>query len=112
MPANTSSGKPIPPTHDTRSLHEIWALAARGLIVHPTVASTAPLLRCDDIVLVPITGLPPIRLGLIWRSACHSVRIRALAITARSIYPAKHPNPSSRPAAPPHKTAHRAPAAP
>ena len=112
VPANTPSGKPIPQTHDARSLHEIWALVARGLIIHPTVASTAQLLRRDDIVLVPITGLPPIQLGLIWRSACYSARIRALAATARSIYPAENPNPSSRPATPPRKTAHRSPAAP
>jgi len=48
-------------------------------------------------VLVPIIGLPPIRLGLIWRSARYSARIRALATTARSIYPAKHPNPQLAP---------------
>ena len=112
VPADTPPGTPVPPTHDARSLHEIWALVARGLIVHPTVASTAQLLRRDDIALVPITGLPPIRLGLIWRSACYNARIRALATTARSIYPAKHPNPRSRPAAPPHETTHHSPAAP
>lgn len=98
-PANTPSGKPVPPAHDVRSIREIWALVARGLIVHPTVASTAQLLRRDDIVLVPITDMPPIRLGLIWRSACYNARIDALATLARSIYPATHPNPRSRPAA-------------
>ena len=112
VPANTPSGKPIPQTHDARSLHEIWALVARGLIIHPTVASTAQLLRRDDIALIPITGLPPIRLGLIWRTAHENARIRAHAATARSIYPAKHPNPGSRRAARPHETAHRSPAAP
>jgi hypothetical protein len=59
-----------------------------------------------------MTGLPPIRLGLIWRSAGYNARIRALATTARSIYPAKHPNPRSRPAASPHETAHPSPATP
>jgi len=112
VPGNTPSGKPIPQSHEVRSLHEIWALVARGLIIHPTVASTAQLLHRDDIVLVPITGLPPIRLGLIWRTAHENARIRALAATARSIYPAKHPNPGSRRAARPHETAHRSPAAP
>ena len=112
VPANTPSGKPIPPTHDARSRREIWELVARGLIVHPTVASTAQLLHRGDIVLVPIIDLPPIRLGLIWRNACYNARIRALAATARSIYPAKHPQPRSRPAASPHKTARRPPAAP
>jgi len=91
VPANTPSGKPIPQTHQARSLHEVWAMVARGLIVHPTVASTAQLLRRDDIALIPITDLPPIRLGLIWRTACYNERIQALATTARSIYPAKAP---------------------
>ena len=45
-------------------------------------------------------------------AACYNPRIRALATTARSIYPAKHPNPRSRPAAPPHETTHHSPAAP
>ncbi len=97
VPAYTPSGKPIPPTHDVRSIHEIWALVARGLIIHPTVASTAQLLRRDDIVLVPITGMPPIRLGLIWRTASYSARIQALATAARSIYPANHPEPQLTP---------------
>jgi DNA-binding transcriptional LysR family regulator len=113
VPGNTPSGQPIPQTHDARSLHEIWALVARGLIVHPTVASTAQLLRRDDIVLIPITGLPPIRLGLIWRSACYNARIRALAATARSIYPAKAPGSAARARARrTMRSAHRSPAAP
>ena len=107
------SGKPIPPIRVTRSLHEALALAARGLIVHPTVASTAQLLRRDDIVLIPITDLPPIRLGLIWRSACYNARIQALATTARSIYPAKAPGSAARARVHRHASpAHRSPAAP
>lgn len=94
VPTNTPSGKPIPQAHDIRSHHEALALAARGLIVHPTVASAAQWRR-DDIVLVPIPDLPPIKFGLIWRNACYNARIRALATVARSIYPAKHPNPRS-----------------
>jgi DNA-binding transcriptional LysR family regulator len=101
VPPTTPSGMPIPRTHDVRSLPEVWALVARGLIVHPTLASMAQLLRRDDIVLIPISGLPQIGLGLIWRSAYYNERIRALAAAARSIYPAKHPRTRSRPAAPP-----------
>jgi DNA-binding transcriptional LysR family regulator len=112
VPANTPSGKPIPQTHDVRSIHEIWALVARGLIIHPTVASTAQLLHRDDIVLVPITGLPPIRLGLIWRSACYSARIRGLAAAARAIYPANARTQLAPGRTPPHQTAHPSPAAP
>ena len=100
MPTNTPSGKPIPQSHEVRSLHEIWALVARGLIVHPTVASTAQLLHRDDIVLIPITGLPPMPLGLIWRTVHENARIRALAATARAIYqPSARTSARLRPAA-------------
>jgi DNA-binding transcriptional LysR family regulator len=85
VPKATPSGKPIPRTQLSHSMPETWSLVARRLIVHPTVASMAQLLNRADIVLVPITDLPPIRLGLIWRTACHNARIRALAATARSI---------------------------
>ncbi len=37
----------------------------------------------DDIVLVPIHDLPPLPLGLIWRTAAQDARIRALAEVAR-----------------------------
>ena len=113
VPPNTPSGKPIPQSYEVRSLHEVWAMVARGLLVHPTVASTAQLLRRDDIVLVPITDLPPIRLGLIWRSAHYNARIQALATTARSIYPAIAPGSAARARAHRHtRPAHRSPAAP
>jgi hypothetical protein len=39
----------------------------------------------DDIALVPITGLPPLPLGLIWVPAHENARIRALSEVARSI---------------------------
>ena len=89
-----------PASHEVRSLPEIWALVARGLIVHPTVASTAELLHRDDIVLIPITGLPPMPLGLIWRTVHENARIRALAATARAIYqPSARTSARLRPAA-------------
>jgi DNA-binding transcriptional LysR family regulator len=84
VPSATPSGKPVPRVHLVRSITEIWALVARGLIVHPAVASVARQLHRDDIALIPITGMPPIRLGLIWRTAHCNARIRALAATARS----------------------------
>lgn len=36
----------------------------------------------DNIVLVPIRDLPPLPLGLIWRTAHENARIRALAEVA------------------------------
>jgi len=90
VPTNTPSGKPIPPAHEARSLPDVWAMVARGLIVHPTVASTAQLLRREDIA-----------------------RIEALAATARSIYPARAPGSAAGAQAHRHpRSAHRSPAAP
>jgi hypothetical protein len=50
---------------------------ARGRIVHPT-SSTVPLFNRDDVVLIPIAGLPPLPLGLVWCASQENPRIRAL----------------------------------
>ena len=82
MPPCTPAGRPIRRIEDgVRSIGELLSEVARGRIVHPTVAGVQAFRR-DDIALVPIEGLPPLRLGLIWRTAHESTRIRALAATA------------------------------
>jgi DNA-binding transcriptional LysR family regulator len=85
FPPCTPSSRPIPRTHLCETVGEIWALVARGLIVHPTVASMAGRLVRDDIVLIPIADLPAMPLGLIWCTAHENARIRALASTARHL---------------------------
>lgn len=84
-PPVTPSGRPIPRTHVARTIHEAWMLVARGRVVHATVTSMASRLVRDDIVLVPITDLPPLPLGLIWSPAHANARIRALLDTAQTI---------------------------
>jgi DNA-binding transcriptional LysR family regulator len=84
FPPRTPSGRVIRRTQPVRSIHELVALIARGQIVHPT-ASGIPMLVRDDITLIPITGLPPLPLGLIWCTAHENARIQALAQTARSL---------------------------
>ncbi len=85
VPPETPSGRPIPRTTIViNDLPEVWPQVALGQIVHPTMASVAPIAR-DDIVLVPIIDMPPLPLGLIWCSAHENARIRALAQTARSV---------------------------
>ena len=49
------------------------------------------LSRRDDIVLIPIDGLPPLPLGLIWCTGHENARIRALADTARRLRPRNGP---------------------
>jgi DNA-binding transcriptional LysR family regulator len=84
VPAQTPSGRPTRRTREVQGLHQTFALVASGHIVHPTVARL-PLAQRADIVLVPVTGMPPLQLGLIWCTAHENARIRALAQTAASV---------------------------
>jgi DNA-binding transcriptional LysR family regulator len=84
LPPRTPSGRPTRRTQQVHGLHHTLALVASGQIVHPTVASL-PLAHRADITLIPITGLPPLPLGLIWCTAHENARIRALADTAATL---------------------------
>jgi DNA-binding transcriptional LysR family regulator len=67
VPPSTPSGVPIPRTHVIHTVGEIATFVARGVVVHPTVASLGAKLGREDTVLIPIVDLPPLALGLIWR---------------------------------------------
>lgn len=84
LPPRTPSGRPVPRTRPVGSLQEIFELVASGQIIHPTAAGLA-LAQRDDIVLLPLAGLPPLRLGLIWCTAHENARIRALADVAAAL---------------------------
>jgi DNA-binding transcriptional LysR family regulator len=84
-PSATPSGRPIhragpAPTSFMTTL----TLVARGHGVHPTVAGMA-MARRDGILSIPLEGLPPVPVGLIWSEAHENARIRALAEVARSV---------------------------
>jgi DNA-binding transcriptional LysR family regulator len=84
VPPRTPSGRPIRRTQPVQTINEIMSLVARGHIVHPT-SSAVPIFGRDDIILVPINDLPPLPLGLVWRTSHENPRIRALDQTARSM---------------------------
>lgn len=84
LPPRTPSGRPTRRVRDVQGLYHTLAIVASGQIVHPTITSL-PLAQRADIVLIPLTGLPPLPLGLIWRTAHENARIRALAQTAASL---------------------------
>ena len=88
VPPRTPSGHPIRRTRPVQTINEILSLVARGQIVHPT-SSTVPIFNRDDIVLIPIEGLPPIPLGLVWCTSRENPRIRALNEVARSMIAAR-----------------------
>ena len=77
VPPRTPSGRPIRRTQPVQTINEILSLVARGRIVHPT-SSTVPIFDRDDLVLIPLTGLPPVPLGLVWCTSRENRRIRAL----------------------------------
>lgn len=87
-------------------------MVARGLIVHPAVASMTRQFSRDAISLTAITDLPPIRLGLILCTTHYNARIRALAATARGIYRPSAQGAARLRSAMQHDTAHHSPAAP
>jgi DNA-binding transcriptional LysR family regulator len=84
VPPRTPSGRPIRRTQPVQTINEILSLVALGRIVHPT-SSTVPIFNRDDIVLIPIQGLAPIPLGLVWCTSREGPRIRALNEVARSM---------------------------
>lgn len=84
IPPHTPSGRAIHRSQPVHSIHELVALVARGQIVHPTAAGI-PMFARDDICLIPMTGMAPLPLGLIWCTAHHNARIQALAETTRSL---------------------------
>jgi LysR substrate binding domain len=84
VPPHTPSGQPIRRTQPVQTVNEILSLVALGRIVHPT-SSAVPIFNRDDIVLIPIDDLPPIPLGLIWRTRQENPRIRALDETAAAL---------------------------
>jgi DNA-binding transcriptional LysR family regulator len=97
VPPRTPSGRPIRRTQPVQTINEILSLVARGRIVHPT-SSTVPIFNRDDVVLVPLDDLPPLPLGLVWRTGRENPRIRALNEIASSIAAA----PGTAPAAERH----------
>ena len=84
IPPLTPSGRPIRRTGEARSFQEIMTLVARGRIVHPTITGNA-LARRDDIIAIPMHGLPPIGIGLVWHTRSETANIHALARTAAAI---------------------------
>jgi len=84
IPPRTPSGRPIRRTQPVQTINEILSLVAQGRIVHPT-SSAVPIFDRNDVVLIPIGDLPPLPLGLVWRTSRENPRIRALNQTARAM---------------------------
>jgi DNA-binding transcriptional LysR family regulator len=82
VPPRTPSGRTIKRIVNKGGFSERIVRVALGRFVHPTMRGIIQFER-DDLVLVPIHDLPPLPLGLVWRTAAEDARIRALAEVAR-----------------------------
>ncbi len=83
VPPVTPLGRPIRRTEQVRTIHETLSLIACGRIVHLTMSGSLP--AREDVVFIPVRDMPAVPLGLIWRTAHHSARIRALAEIAAAL---------------------------
>jgi DNA-binding transcriptional LysR family regulator len=68
-----------------RMTTELVHLIATGRIVHPTIPSFASMFGYPDIVYVPITDMPPLRSGLLWRRGSTDQRVFDFARVAEEV---------------------------
>ncbi|WP_165958749.1 LysR family transcriptional regulator [Actinomadura sp. KC345] len=80
-PRRTPSGRALR-LWPVTGLGDALSQVAWGKTVHATVTSMRRLVGRSDVVFVPIDDLPPVKLGLLWRTAHENARIRALAALA------------------------------
>nr|WP_245244539.1 LysR family transcriptional regulator [Streptomyces palmae] len=78
-PTTTPAGRAIPRGPEVSTLQEgmTYVAAGRGMML--CCAPTALYQRRRDVAFVPVTGLPDSVLGLVWRRAHETERIRALS---------------------------------
>jgi DNA-binding transcriptional LysR family regulator len=65
--------------------HEVTTLIARGRIVHFTVASFAEYYGQPGITYVPVSDMPPMKSGLVWRRRASNPRLGEFLRVAREV---------------------------
>jgi DNA-binding transcriptional LysR family regulator len=86
MPRRTPGGRQIRRLpRRPKTPHEVTALIARGRIVHPTVPSFAEYFGQPGIKYVPISDMPPLKSGLLWRRRTSDPRLREFIRLAREL---------------------------
>lgn len=93
VPRKSPAGRPIRRmTRRPKTPHEVTALVARGRIVHPTVPSFATYYGHPGIIYIPITNMPPMKTGLVWRRGSSDPRLREFIRVTREVIASHRPN--------------------
>ena len=85
-PATTPAGRPVPRGPRVCTLQEGLAATAAGRGTMLLCAPTAALHGRRDIAFVPVEGLPESALGLVWRRAGETERVRAFGRAVAELY--------------------------
>ena len=95
MPPRTPTGRPIRRTQPVQTINEILSLGGPRAHCAPDQFHR-PLFNRDDVVLIPIAGLPPLPLGLVWCASRENPRIRALNEIAGTMIAVPGTEPAAR----------------
>jgi DNA-binding transcriptional LysR family regulator len=85
VPRNTPSGRPVPWKYPVSSMMEAVLLIARGLIVHPSVASVGLYYRHPDVVAIPLRGMPALESALVWPTSRATPAVAAFVRAAEDV---------------------------
>ncbi|WP_198284927.1 LysR family transcriptional regulator [Saccharomonospora cyanea] len=82
VPPATADGRPIHRRESVSTFQELLALVAAGRGVSPLAASVRTYHNRPDVVFVPLDGVPPTDVAVVWRTASVTARVRAFVQAA------------------------------
>ncbi|WP_432093500.1 LysR family transcriptional regulator [Streptomyces sp. bgisy100] len=84
LPQRTPAGRPIRRGRLVKTQHEMLSRVASSTDVCATSTALTQYYRHPDVAFVPLTGLPPARAVVSWRTAHESTKIRDFVNTLRT----------------------------
>jgi hypothetical protein len=85
VPLRTPSGRPIRRGRLVKTQHEMLSLVATSNEVCATSTALMQYYRHPDVVFVPMTGLPPARAVVSWRTVNENAKVRDFTASLPSL---------------------------
>ncbi|WP_020667162.1 LysR family transcriptional regulator [Amycolatopsis nigrescens] len=79
----TPAGKTIPRGPEVTTIQELFAAVATGAGISPLAAHATKYFARPTMTFVPFEDAPPVKWGLVWRTAAETSRVRAFVQAAR-----------------------------